>query len=229
MKDRKQLNKITLYNDDRLPFGKYKGMTLLEVMEQDPSYVDWLNKNVTNYQFNWEINRDWCYILDDNEFAPDDGLYVMACRGDNHIVYEVYWFSKGDRFYDKYEGKNAHSDGWMDVDCLAYWRIEEYSEQSPAWTSTTNSHIERIVSCLTVCAAEDKTGKIEYLLTIWNIDGLEEGFVIKGYRRLPRFTEGMHCFYWTLWKLKHSKLLEDSKIQRLDMDVFRPPYNCWLN
>jgi hypothetical protein len=36
--------------DDALPFGKYKGKTLREVLETDKSYIDWVITNVKEYQ-----------------------------------------------------------------------------------------------------------------------------------------------------------------------------------
>lgn len=195
--------KKVLYMDDKLPFGKYKGLSLSEVKERDRSYVDWLEKNVTNYQFEWNVNKSWCFILDVYDTAPDDGVYVMACRGDNHIIYEFYCLSKGDRFWDKYEGENAHSNGWLDVDCLAYWRIEEYSELSPEWSKPTEI-IAKKDGFLAICAVVDKLDNLLYYESISEITGFE-GVTIKGYRYIPRFTEQMHGLFWDMWRSKHPK------------------------
>ena len=176
-------------------------------MERDRSYANWLEKNVANYQFEWNINRKWCYILDENDTAPDEGLYVMACRGDNHIIYEIYRFSKGDRFWDKYEGENAHSNGWMDVDCLAYWCIAEYSELSPFWTIKTHDSIERKDGYLAICAVVDEDDKLRYILSICEITDIEN-VTIKGYQYIPRFTEQMHGIFWDMWRARHNEHID---------------------
>lgn len=36
--------------DDIMPFGKYKGKSLREVIEVDSSYINWVIENVRNYQ-----------------------------------------------------------------------------------------------------------------------------------------------------------------------------------
>lgn len=34
-------------NTYKLTFGRYKGMTLIEVSQQDPSYIEWAKNNLT--------------------------------------------------------------------------------------------------------------------------------------------------------------------------------------
>lgn len=36
--------------DDEMPFGKYKGKTLREVIESDKSYIEWVINNVKDYK-----------------------------------------------------------------------------------------------------------------------------------------------------------------------------------
>lgn len=36
--------------NDTMPFGKYKGKTLQEVIDTDKSYIEWVVNNVKDYQ-----------------------------------------------------------------------------------------------------------------------------------------------------------------------------------
>lgn len=46
------------YGDLEFPFGKYKGYMLWEVVDSEPSYIDWWLKNVTNHvEFNAKVRK----------------------------------------------------------------------------------------------------------------------------------------------------------------------------
>ena len=40
--------------DDTLPFGKYKGTEIEEVLEDDPKYLKWMHEN-TDIEFDEEV------------------------------------------------------------------------------------------------------------------------------------------------------------------------------
>ena len=43
-------------------------------------------------------NIIWNMVHSKNMKAPEDGMYLMACRGDMHLIYELYYYSKGSPF-----------------------------------------------------------------------------------------------------------------------------------
>lgn len=196
-----------LYMDDKLPFGKYAGKTLSEVYYEDPSYANWMDNNVTYYQFEWNINTKWSEILDKNDTAPNDGLYLMVCQYDMPIYYEVNEFTQGDRFWKKYDEENKNNGSWYDANCLAYRFIEEFSEHSAEWTKATDS-IEKKTGCLMLFAVADEDDNFQYhILTyepLWEITGLKN-VTIKGYQYIPYYTGEMVINHWDLWRLKHPK------------------------
>ena len=37
-----------------MPFGKYKGRTILEVFTEDPQYLTWLQSNNREFRIDWD-------------------------------------------------------------------------------------------------------------------------------------------------------------------------------
>lgn len=162
----------TIRERDIIPFGKYKGKVLLEVYAQDPDYVEWLIHNVTNYSI--DLYSGWKEILDVNDIVPEDGIYVIACRGDMHLIFEIYNLKKGDRFWDLYEGENSHCNGWAIVDCLAYHYIPEYSINNSYWVNEMNQRYvdeyghEHNFGLITIAVINKEA--LVYILPNWNIN-----------------------------------------------------------
>ncbi|MBP3763230.1 MAG: hypothetical protein J6I49_05030 [Bacteroidales bacterium] len=86
------------------------------------------------------MNNNWTEIITGNETAPQTGIYVIACRYDNHIGFEIYKMKEGDRFFDLYEGDNSHSDGYYPIDCLSYYIIPNYCDNSRDWSYIKTNH-----------------------------------------------------------------------------------------
>ena len=196
-----------LYMDDKLPFGKYKGQTLADVLYDDSSYARWLDEHVDYYQFEWDINTKWCEIIDKNDTAPKDGLYLIACICDLPIYIEMVKLSQGDRFWDKYDEENK-KEHWYDIDCLAYRYIEEFSEQSPEWIKTIEL-IENKFGCWVFCISPDKIGSLQYVLVqdvpLLEIEKYKDS--IKGYHYTPPYTPSM--------MINHREMLKSKKIMNI--------------
>lgn len=43
--------------------------------------------------------RYWIDIIEEDEVAPQSGIYLFTCRGDNHLITELYHLDQGERFY----------------------------------------------------------------------------------------------------------------------------------
>lgn len=59
----------------------------------------------------------------------EDGIYLVACRGDNHILYEIHEYHQGQRFWEFFEGENVHSDGWFTVEPMGYYRLPKLKDR----------------------------------------------------------------------------------------------------
>lgn len=71
--------------------------------------------------------RQWTHIFSENLKCEADGIYVIACRGDQHLIFELFKLEKNSRFWDQYTGNNAHCQGWYPIDPLAYHYLPPYT------------------------------------------------------------------------------------------------------
>lgn len=70
--------------------------------------------------------RYWIDIFEEEETAPQSGLYLFTCSGDNHLITELYHLNQGERFYKYFEGEYSHMNGWFEVIPLAYHCVSDY-------------------------------------------------------------------------------------------------------
>lgn len=70
--------------------------------------------------------RQWTYVFSEDLRCEKDGIYMIVCRGDNHLVFELYKMEKNTRFGDYYSGENTHFSGWFRVEPLAFHCIPPY-------------------------------------------------------------------------------------------------------
>lgn len=204
-----------------IPFGKYKGYTLQEIFNADPQYIYWLENNVDNYLYDADIIPQWTEILDYNDTAPFNGLYIIACRGDNHIVYELYKLVKGDRFADKYIGNNSHSDGWLCVECLAYIYCDDFSVNPHIWENRLRPVETYNYNHIMIYVLNDISDEQALLIeTESSYTALYNGsqkllycladtlFLkthdVKGFLAVPEYTEVMHSHHCELWHSIHN-------------------------
>lgn len=80
----------------------------------------------------------WKNIYSQEDVTPRKGIYIFACRGDNHLVFECYQMEKGELLWKYFIGEYAHCDGWLDVEPLSYHVIDNYSESSLEWKTYIN-------------------------------------------------------------------------------------------
>lgn len=75
----------------------------------------------------------WTYIFSNDIKSDEDGLYLIACRGDNHLVFELLNLKKNTCFWDFYSGENTHYDGWFIVEPLAFHKIPFLKKETEEW------------------------------------------------------------------------------------------------
>lgn len=88
-------------------------------------------------------NIIWKKFLND-DIAPKNGLYVFACAGDNHILFEIHRLEKGERLWKHFEGEFEHCNGWAVVIPKAYHYLPEYEPNSSEWKSYSSSEMDSV-------------------------------------------------------------------------------------
>lgn len=87
--------------------------------------------NVKEYTFRIDkinsMKQVWIDTYDKNDLVPQSGLYIFACKADNHIEYESYRLEKGERLWKYFIDDFTHYDGYFDVIPLAYHFIGLYA------------------------------------------------------------------------------------------------------
>lgn len=72
--------------------------------------------------------------VEKNSVAPEDGVYVFQCVGDNHDIYEAHEFKAGESLHLPFTGKHQHGDGWWPVVVpISYKVIPRYNPNNPDW------------------------------------------------------------------------------------------------
>ena len=69
------------------------------------------------------INAGIWKEVDTDTVAPCDGIYVFYCKGDNHMMLEVYSMFEGQRLWEFFEGEYEHVDGWCVVKPEMYYFV----------------------------------------------------------------------------------------------------------
>ena len=181
-----------------------------------------------------KVELHWNDFFDSNTVAPETGLFLMACRGDNHLVFELMKYKKGDRFWELYEGANEHYSGWVEVDPLAYHYIPLYApENNSHWKKYEASekilgrgiYIFAYILRGAVCQDEEISWDIpsvhEYYTQeiegihysfLWSFSGMnikeleiEENVTILACHFCMLYTEDNHAIHWQTYKEMHNE------------------------
>lgn len=105
-------------------------------------------------------NIIWRKFLNDDK-APKNGVYVFACAGDNHILFEIHRLDRGERLWKCFEGDFEHYNGWAMVIPEAYYYLPEYEPNCSEWKSYSLSAMD---SAHLKVIAYSNGSNIEYLL-----------------------------------------------------------------
>lgn len=76
----------------------------------------------------------WTHIFSINAKAPQSGIYVIACRGDNHLIFEFYHIKKDECFWSFFTGENEHCNSWSVVDPLAFHFVPYFNRNTKLWS-----------------------------------------------------------------------------------------------
>ena len=77
-----------------------------------------------------------------NDIVPTSGIYVFACAGDNHILFEIHRLERGERLWKYFDGDFEHYNGWAVVIPEAYYYLPEYEPNCSEWEPYALSEID---------------------------------------------------------------------------------------
>lgn len=218
--------------NDRMPFGKYKGKRIGSILEIALEYIDWCKENIPSFDIDYASDYAsenladdfWQETYDEKELALRNGLYVFACRYDNHLGFEIYRLQKGDSLWKFFIGEFGHFDGLYDVDPLAYHFIEYYpSNFFQTYRNLPHDSNEKYYNDMISVLAYSQNPIIRYALAyngmlffpeklkmkcfIFNeISMLTDINVnLKGVHRFTKYTERDHSNHWTHYHILFNK------------------------
>lgn len=87
------------------------------------------------------FNKNASHLLSKDAIAHTDGLYIIECTGDYHMIREVYRFRKGERIWRYFEDEHEHYNSWAVVRPV---NIKLVSEVSAAWKQGITAPVEAI-------------------------------------------------------------------------------------
>lgn len=115
--------------EEILPFGKYRGLPIREVIDLDFDYITWCLDNIPTFKLSKDAERaydrflPWIIVSSSDYVMPEDGVYLIACRGDNHIDYAIHEYHRGQRLWEFFEGENTISFGWGFYEPMGCYRL----------------------------------------------------------------------------------------------------------
>lgn len=116
------------------------------------------------------IQTIWTYITNENETVPQDGLYIFACRDDNHMSYEPAHMKQGERFMKYFEGEYKHGNICFTIYPQYYHYIpysitayKKYHPDNPA-SEYRNNKLKNWYNLVVVTTMKGEMDSNEYVL-----------------------------------------------------------------
>ena len=88
-----------------LTFGKYKGKTVLQVIDENPSYIVWCIRNVTNFSIDPILSKELCRQYDEhfrkydlaraNGYTESDVKKLMSSPYNMHVTEAISFLEYG--------------------------------------------------------------------------------------------------------------------------------------
>lgn len=98
--------------------------------------IEWFQEKRVEKHYAWAIKHmdelpfepavinagEWVKV-EENQKVPKTGIYIFLCKGDNHLLYEVYELIAGTDLLWHFQGDRSHTDAWSFVKPLYYYYI----------------------------------------------------------------------------------------------------------
>lgn len=72
------------------------------------------------------INAGEWVKIEENTIAPENGIYLFICRGDNHLLYEVHELLRGTELLWHFQEERTHWNGCFIVKPIYFYYIPFY-------------------------------------------------------------------------------------------------------
>ena len=86
---------------------------------------------------------EWVDVFPPEYRVEQDGLYLVACRSDMHLEFDLRNYNKGDNLLDIYTNENGLESCYSQENVLAYHYIPYYTEEDRKWTRFEKNDEER--------------------------------------------------------------------------------------
>ena len=77
-----------------------------------------------------QANIDWIDVFPPKSSVNQDGLYLVTCRSDMHLEFELRQYKKGDNIVDSYKNSDGIVSSYCQDDLLAYHFIPYYTDDN---------------------------------------------------------------------------------------------------
>lgn len=165
------------------------------------------------------IRHAWIEIFNTEATAMKSGIYIFACRGDNHLEFEMYRMCEGEKLWKYFENEYAHMNGWFKVNPLAYYFVEFYPEGTQ-WRLFDSFSEEEFCDTNEIVAYRKNESEVYYALRLYSLwseddyltpkhDNYDEDYwhetcFLASYK-FPRYTEENHGRHWKLYEEMEKK------------------------
>ena len=75
-----------------------------------------------------DADIEWLDVLPPDYFVKRDGLYLVTCRSDNHMEYELRKYNKGEDMIALYKNEDGVESPYYEYNLLSYHYIPYYTE-----------------------------------------------------------------------------------------------------
>ena len=147
----------------RMPYGDLLKTSFIgyDAIYEKELILEFENGRLINQREIDNNNQRLWFKFEDNDIALKSGIYVFACAGDNHILFEVHRLEKGEKLWKYFESDFEHYNGWAVVLPEAYHYLTEYDSMSSEWSACDSLFFNSGDTKIIACSIKDKIG---YLL-----------------------------------------------------------------
>lgn len=92
---------------------------------------------------------EWVDVFPPEYCVKQDGLYLVTCRSDMHLEFELRKYNKGDNLLDCYHNENGFESCYSDENILAYHYIPYYTKEDRKWIGFEKNDEERKIGFYT--------------------------------------------------------------------------------
>lgn len=90
-----------------------------------------------------DVTIEWVDVFPPEYRVKQDGLYLVTCRSDMHLEYELRKYNKGEDIIASYQNEDGVESSYSQDDLLAYHYIPYYTQEDRNWIRFEKNDKER--------------------------------------------------------------------------------------